>query len=289
MLPAHRRYTMVLQPLYFQDAQIGFALFEVGPQDWSVYDILRINISSALQGASLMQQVKQHAQQLDTAVSETLATVQEMQVTVTATAEQARAVADAAQQSADISQAGQAVVADAVTGMETIQQQVQAIEQDILALSKRTAQIGGIIGVVKRVADQSRLLALNANLEAARLGSQGHGFTVVAKEMRDLAGQSREAAFRVRDILTEIQRATNAAVKNTQEGTKSAQSGMALASRAGEAIRDLSATIEQAAQAATHIASTTYQQTTGINRLAEAMQEIKQASTQTTKSAQQAE
>jgi light-regulated signal transduction histidine kinase (bacteriophytochrome) len=55
MLPTHRRYTMVLQPLYFQDAQIGFALFEVGPQDWSVYDTLRAQISSALQGALLVQ------------------------------------------------------------------------------------------------------------------------------------------------------------------------------------------------------------------------------------------
>jgi signal transduction histidine kinase/DNA-binding LacI/PurR family transcriptional regulator len=54
MLPANRRYTMVAQPLYFQDAQIGFVLFEVGPQDWSVYEVLRGEIASALQGALLL-------------------------------------------------------------------------------------------------------------------------------------------------------------------------------------------------------------------------------------------
>jgi DNA-binding LacI/PurR family transcriptional regulator len=288
ILPRERRQVLVLEPLFFREQQLGFVLLEVGPQDGAVYESLRGRISSALQGALLMQQVKEHALQLDTAVSETLTTVQEMQATVTQTAEQARAVADAAQRSADISQAGQAVVADTVAGMETIEQQVKAIEGDILALSERTGQIGEIIAVVKRIADQSHLLALNANIEAARLGSQGRGFAVVAKEMRDLAGQSREATSRVRDILTEIQRATHTAVMITKEGSKSAQDGVELASRAGEAIRDLSATIEKAAQAATHIASTTYQQTTGMNRLAEAMQAIKQASTQTTMSTQQA-
>ena len=289
ILPQERHQVMVLAPLFFREQQLGFVLLEVGPQDGAVYESLRGRISSALQGALLMQQVKQHALQLDTAVSETLTTVQEMQVTVTQTAEQARAVADAAQQSVDISQAGQMVVADTVAGMETIQQQVKAIEKDILALSERTEQIGEIIGVVKRIADQSHLLALNANIEAARFGNKGQGFAVVAKEMRHLAGQSREATVRVRNILIEIQQATNTAVMVTREGSKRAQNGMEMASRAGEAIRDLSATIEKAAQAATQIASTTYQQTVGMNRLAEAMQSIKQASTQTTVSTQQAE
>ena len=288
-MPQERRQVLVLEPLFFREQQLGFLLLEAGPGDGAVCESLRGQTSSALQGALLMQQVRQHALQLDTAVAETLATVQEMQITVTQTAAQARAVADAAQQSADISQAGQAVVADTVTGMSTTQQQMRAIEQDILALSQRTAQIGGIIDVVKRIADQSHLLALNANIEAARFGKKGQAFAIVAKEMRNLAEQSREATLRVRDILTEIQRATNTAVMVTKEGSQSAQDGMDLASRAGEAIRDLSATIEKAAEAATHIASTTYQQTTGMKRLAEAMQTIKQASTQTTMSTQQVE
>jgi DNA-binding LacI/PurR family transcriptional regulator len=289
ILPRERRQVLVLEPLFFQEQQLGFVLLEVGPHDGAVYESLRGRTSSALQGALLMQQVKRHALQLDTAVSETLTTVQEMQTTVTETAKQARTVADAAQRSVDISQAGQAVVADAVTGMETIEQQVKTIEQNILALSERTEQIGGIIGAVKRIADQIQMLALNANIEAARFGSQGQGFAVVAREMRELAGQSREAAYRVRNILTEIQQATSTSVMVTKEGSQRAQDGMELVGRAGEAIRDLSATIEQAAQAATHIASTTYQQTSGMNRLAEAMQSIKQASAQTTMSTQQAE
>jgi PAS domain S-box-containing protein len=64
MLPAHRRYTMILQPLYFQGTQIGFVLFEVGPRDWAVYDVLRAEIASALQGALLVQRVQEHSAEL---------------------------------------------------------------------------------------------------------------------------------------------------------------------------------------------------------------------------------
>jgi methyl-accepting chemotaxis protein len=146
-----------------------------------------------------------------------------------------------------------------------------------------------IIDAVKEIADQSQLLALNASIEAARVGDQGRGFGVVAEEMRNLAGQSRKATSRVRSILTEIQRATNTAVMVTEEGNKGAQRGMELASRAGEVIRDLSTTIEEAAQAATHIAAITYQQTAGMNQLAMAMQSISQASSRPTVSISQVE
>jgi methyl-accepting chemotaxis protein len=93
----------------------------------------------------------------------------------------------------------------------------------------------------------------------------------------------------VRDILNEIQQATNTAVMVTEEGSKGAESGMALVERAGESIRELASTIEIAAQAATQIASSAYQQTNGMNQLAMAMTSIKQATTQTAASTRQAE
>jgi methyl-accepting chemotaxis protein len=93
----------------------------------------------------------------------------------------------------------------------------------------------------------------------------------------------------VRDILTEIQRTTERAVMVTEQGSKDVQRGMELASRAGGVILDLSTTIDKSAQAATSIAATTHQQIAGMNQLAEAMQSIKQASSQTTESTRLAE
>jgi DNA-binding LacI/PurR family transcriptional regulator/anti-anti-sigma regulatory factor len=70
LLPAHRRYTMVLQPLYFQNSQIGFALFEVEPRDWSLYEVLRGEVASVLQGALLVQAQKETEAALEKAYAE---------------------------------------------------------------------------------------------------------------------------------------------------------------------------------------------------------------------------
>jgi DNA-binding LacI/PurR family transcriptional regulator len=285
---AHKLLSAVVEPLYFREQQLGFVLLEVGPSDGTIYESLSGQISSMLQGALLMQQVQQHTAQLDTIVTETLATSEEMQVTIAETSRQAQAVADAAQQSVDVSKTGQDAVADTVAGMETIQRQVSDIAQSILALSERTQRIGEIISAVEEIADQSRLLALNASIEAARAGDEGLGFAVVAREMRHLADQSREATAKVSGILNEIQRAANTAVIVTEEGSKGAQSGMGLASQAGVAIRDLTAIIEEAARVAIQIAASTHQQTSAMDQLVAAIKSIKQASTQTTTSIKEA-
>ena len=278
----HKAFSTVAAPLHFQEEQLGFVFFEAGPSDGTIYESLRGQISSVLKGALLMQQVQLHTTQLDTVVTETLATSVQMRATIAETARQAQAVADAAQQSMQVSKNGQNAVADTVTGMETIRRQVEDIAQSILALSERTQQIGEIINAVEDIADQSRLLALNANIEAARAGDEGLGFAVVAREMRHLAGQSREATTRVNDILNEIQRAANTAVTVTEQGSEAAKSGMELAGRAGESIRDLAATVEEAAQVAIQIAASTQQQAHAMEQLVVAMRSIKQASAQTT-------
>ncbi len=222
-------------------------------------------------------------------MTQTIATVEEVQATVAQTAEHAQNVAEAAQQSLKTSASGQDSVEDTIQGMHTIQTQVEAIAENILALSERTQQIGDIIETVNDIADQSKLLALNATIEAARAGEEGRGFAVVAMEIRQLAEQSRQATARIRTILEEIQQATNTAVMVTEEGNKSAASGMALVDRTGHAIGILADTIETAAQAATQIAASTGQQNTGMRQLLNAMAAIKQAAAQTVTSTRQAE
>jgi methyl-accepting chemotaxis protein len=238
--------------------------------------------------AATTQQMASSTEQ-DAAVTQTVTTVEEVRATVKQTADRAQAVADASRQSLDVSRAGQMAIADTVEGMKSIRQRVESIAETILMLSERTQQIGEIITTVNEIADQSKLLALNAGIEAARAGEEGKGFAVVAMEVRQLAEQSREATARVRSILGEIQKATNTAVMVTEEGTKGAESGMVLVERAGEAIQELTATIQEAAQAAQQIAASTHQQISGIEQLVTAMQSIKQASTQTAASTRQAE
>lgn len=225
----------------------------------------------------------------DTVVTETTATVNEVRATVTETAERAQSVAETAQLSVDISRNGTNSVQETMEAMELIRRRVEDIADNILELSEHTQQIGEIIATVNSLADQSRMLALNASVEAARAGEEGKGFAVVAMEVRNLADQNRDATIQVREILGEIQRATNSAVMVTEEGSKGVDAGQTKVNNAGEAIKELSKAIEDAAMAALQIAASTRQQTIGMDQLTDAMVTIKHATTETVASTMQVE
>ncbi|HEX2908097.1 MAG TPA: methyl-accepting chemotaxis protein, partial [Phototrophicaceae bacterium] len=227
------------------------------------------------------------ANEQDDVVTETTATVNEVRATVTETAERAQSVAETAQVSVDISRKGMDAVSQTVAGMEVIRRRVEDIADNILVLSEHTQQIGEIIATVNNLADQSRMLALNASVEAARAGEEGKGFGVVALEVRNLADQNRDATIQVREILGEIQRATNAAVMVTEEGSKGVDTGQVLVNSAGDSIRNLSHAIEEAALAAMQIAASTRQQTIGMDQLTQAMRMIKHSTTETLNSTMQ--
>jgi methyl-accepting chemotaxis protein len=238
--------------------------------------------------AATTQQLATTSEQ-DAAITQTMATVEEVRTTVNQTADRAQQVAQSSRQSVTASRQGEEIVLNTITGMETIQMRVNDIAETILSLSERTQQIGEIIDTVNGLAEQSKLLALNASIEAARAGEEGRGFAVVALEVRQLAEQSREATNRVHGILNEIQQATNTAVMVTEEGSKGAIEGMSLVERAGDTIRELGNVLEEAMQAATQIAASTHQQTSGMDQLAAAMSQIQQAATQAAASADQTE
>jgi methyl-accepting chemotaxis protein len=156
-------------------------------------------------------------------------------------------------------------------------------------LSEQTQQIGEITATVNDIASQSNLLALNASVEAARAGEHGKGFAVVAVEVRNLAEQSKQATAQVKSILNEIQRATNAAVMATEEGTKGVDTGVDLTGQAGETIKQLAANISDSTNAAQQIVASAQQQSTGMEQIALAIENINQATVQNLASIRQAE
>lgn len=237
--------------------------------------------TSQEQSASMVEQ--------ESSVAETMATVEQLRATVKNTADAAKGVAVAADNSIAVSRSGEESVTDAIQGMSSMKQRVENIAENILTLSERTQQIDEIIGTVNALAEQSKLLALNASIEAARAGNEGRGFAVVAMEVRQLAEQSREATARIRAILTEIQQATNTAVMVTEEGSKQAERGMVIVEVAGKAIRNLESIIGESAQTAQQIAGSTHQQMIGMEQLSIAMSNIRVATSQTVTNTRQME
>jgi methyl-accepting chemotaxis protein len=112
---------------------------------------------------------------------------------------------------------------------------------------------------------------------------------VVAQEVKDLAEQSRQATRQIRAILGDIQKAVSAAVMTTEQGAKAVASGVKQCNAAGDAFRDLSVRIADAAQAAAQIAASSHQQLAGMDQVAIAMENIKQVSAENAAGSRQAE
>jgi methyl-accepting chemotaxis protein len=210
------------------------------------------------------------------AVTETTATVEEVKQTAQVSSQKAKFVADEAQQSAEIARSGKLAVDQTIEGMGDIRQQMGAVAESILSLSAQGQAIGEIIATVDDLAAQSKLLAVNAAIEAAKAGEEGKGFAVVAQEVRSLAEQSKAATLQVRAILTDIQKATSSAVLATEQGSKTVEIGVRQSTSSGESIRALAESIAGAAQASTQIAATSQQQFVGMDQVAMAAHQLHQ-------------
>jgi methyl-accepting chemotaxis protein len=248
------------------------------------------NLSAA--AADIMSTTAQQvssANEQSASVSQATASVDEIRTIAAQLVSRAQMVAETAQRTIEISRTGQEVAEQAIAGMAGIKARVDVIDENILALSDRTNQIGKIIDTVNTLASQSNMLALNAAVEAARAGEHGKGFAVVAEEVRSLAERSRKATAQVQEILSDIQGATNKTAMATEEGKKGVDAGVDLVAQMDQAIEQLSVTIDESAQAAMQMVAGGQQQTSGMDQIAMVMQSINEATLQSLDSTRQTE
>ncbi len=284
-----------LKPSYRQD-EIGLLnnvfLDMVIKLRASIQDIMEgINTlgSSSSEILAATTQVASGTSETSAAISQTTSTVEEVRHASQLSSQKAQQVAENASQISEVTKSGNQAVEKTGNLMEVIKDQVNVIMQTTTTLSQQSQQIGGIIASVNEVADQSNLLAVNAAIEAAKAGEHGKGFAVVAKEIKDLAQRSKEATFKVRSILSDIQKGIGAAVAATEQGNKAVAEGVIQSIQAGDSIQMLSKNVEISKHTASQIVASSKQQVVGMDQVGLAMSSINQAGVENAASMRQAE
>jgi len=200
--------------------------------------------------------------------------IQEMTAGVTAVAESASKTAGNAQEARQLSREGARIVGDASSEIASIARSVDASAHVIDALGQRSEAISGIVKVIREIADQTNLLALNAAIEAARAGEQGRGFAVVADEVRKLAERTSAATGEITTMIGAIQEETRTAIASIRSGSQQAEAGAELAQQAAEALERINAGAQQTMERIDEIAIAIAQQGREASSVAEHVRDI---------------
>jgi methyl-accepting chemotaxis protein len=244
--------------------------------------------SAARQLTDTSAQVAVSSMQQSEAASAMAATVEQMTVGIDQISENAREAQAVSKQSGELSKQGGEVIHHAADEMTRIATTVRESAAAIEILGQHSDKISGIINVIKEIAEQTNLLALNAAIEAARAGEQGRGFAVVADEVRKLAERTASSTREIAGMIEQIQDGTHRAVGSMETGVAQVNEGAALAAKAGESITQIKAGSAQVAGMVDTISAAIREQSAASNDISRHVEKIAQMSEENNAAVQQA-
>ncbi|MES9960979.1 MAG: methyl-accepting chemotaxis protein [Sedimenticola sp.] len=207
-------------------------------------------------------------EQVATAIAEMSATINEI-------AQNAVSAEDAAKHAEQGAETGKSVVSASADAIDALNSEIRSATEVIGKVESDSEAIGSVLDVIKGIADQTNLLALNAAIEAARAGEQGRGFAVVADEVRNLAIQTQNSASEIETMISHLQENVHQAVSVMKAGNTAAERNVEQAERARQSLLEITDAIDTISAMNTRIATASEEQSAVTNDVSSSVTAIR--------------
>ncbi len=222
----------------------------------------------------------------NSALDMVVSAVHEMSVAIREVAENINLTAERARDANERSSSGLKVVENTVRQIQQVASQVDQVSGLVTEVEQQVGSVTSVLDVIRGIAEQTNLLALNAAIEAARAGEQGRGFAVVADEVRTLASRTQESTTDIQDMLERLQGGVGNAVAAMRSSAESANTTVNVANEAGVALTEINDYVAQIADMAVQVAAAVEEQTAVVDDINRNLVSISDQSATTSENAQ---
>ena len=224
--------------------------------------------------AGTVEQMAKGAEHQASLVEQTSKVMREMANSINEIAARAKSAAEAAAEAGYTAQTGGKSAREAMDKMKGVFSIIEGAASGVKGFSDKTQQIGTIVDVITKIAQQTHLLALNATIEAARAGEAGRGFAVVAEEVRKLATEAASSAEKIAEIIKQVQAENTKVAGSIEVATREISSGREVLTYTGDALEDIVRVVVEEVKKVQEISALTQQQTQGAQELVKTIDEI---------------